>query len=277
MQDFNRLAGAERSKRMNKIRRIVVGSLLGVASVGMASASSIIGYTSNTVTGLTELTYVLNLQKFDSTLGTLTGVQLYLRGSETTSFSFHNTSNGSVTFDAGATVDLGGSAGNSAVSSDKFNFQEIQIFDTGIGSRFEPGSCAAGGSPGPGGCTQITVAGGGTNAYGPYTVSNADAAYHYTTGTGFNGLVGVTKAGSSLANYAQLGGGTFTLSGATLNGITLIGAGGNIGVTQSANATFQAEVDYTYTVNSATPEPVSMALVGGGLVFCGLLRRRFKR
>ena len=118
---------------MNKIRGIVVGSLLGAASVGMASASSIIGYSSNVVTGPTEVSYTLTLQKFNTSLGTLTGVQLYFRGSETTSFSLTNTSNSAMTYNAGADVNLGVTPGNSAhnVNSDRFGAQVLQIFDTG--------------------------------------------------------------------------------------------------------------------------------------------------
>ena len=262
---------------MNSTRRILIGALAGMVSVGVASASSIISFASNTVgPSITEVAYTLTLNKFDTTLGTLTGVRLVFKGAETSSVLLTNTSGGPVTFDVAANADLSkfSSAANSATAADKFTGQNLTMFDTGIGSAL--GSCSAGGTPAPGGCTPITLAGGASTTLGPVTVRNTDAAFGLPTAT-VAGVFGVVKTGTSIANYSGVGANTFTISGLTSNLITLASAGGNINADQNSTATFQAAVEYTYDVRSTTPEPATMALLGGGLVACGFLRRRSKK
>ena len=261
---------------MNITRRILFGALTSLVSVGVASASSIITFTSNIVAGNTELPYTLTLNKFDTTLGTLTGVRLVFKGSETSSLSLKNTSTGSVTFNINADANLTKfpDTTNSATAADKYSGENLTLFDTGIGAGL--GSCSLGGTPAPGTCAPITIAGGATNNLGSVTVNNTDAAFGLPSAT-ILGVLGVVKNGTSIVNYSINGAGTFTISGATLNLITFSGAGGNITATQGSSASFQAAVEYTYTVPSTTPEPATMALVGGGLVACGFLRRRSKK
>jgi hypothetical protein len=45
----------------------------------------------------------------------------------------------------------------------------------------------------------------------------------------------------------------------------------------NTSATFQAEIDYSYTVNSSTPEPATMVLMGGALLGLGLLGKRIRK
>ena len=263
----------EKDLQMKSFNRILLTTFLGAVSVGTASAD-IISFTSNLVGPTpTEVAYTLNLPKFDSTLGTLTGVTLYFRGTQTSStFTLTNTSAQNQTFDFSAQSNFVSGFTNSATAADKFTGQTLTLFDTGIG--FAPGSCFAGGAP-VGGCAPVTLAANASGAYAPITVNNTDAAFGFTTGTGINGLFGVVKTGTSIANYVGLG--NFTLSGNTVNSTTFSGGGGNINLTQVTNGTFQAEVDYTYTVGTgavSNPEPATMFMVGGCLLTCGLVRKR---
>ena len=261
---------------MNITRRILFCALTSLVSVGVASASSILTFASNVVFGNTELPYTLTLDKFDTNLGTLIGVRLVFKGSETSSLALTNTSGSAVTFNFNADANLTklASAANSATAADRFIGQNLTLFDTGIGSGL--GSCSLGGTPSPGTCAPFTVAGGATTTLGPVTVRNTDAAFGLPTAT-IAGVLGVLKTGTSIANYSTLGAGTFTISGLTLNTVTLAGVGGNINANQDSTASFQAAVEYTYDVPSTIPEPATMALVGGGLVACGFLRRRSKK
>lgn len=226
----------------------------------------------------TEVNYTLTLSKFDPSLGTLTGVQLYFFGSETVStFTVFNNSNTAVTSDLSADVNLVRNSNNTATAVDKFIGQTVSIFDTGI--SLAKGSCngTPAGVPAPGTCSPITVAAGTTNSYGPITVSNTDAAFGLATGTGNLGLFGVTKVGTTLANY-QGAASTFNLTGSTFNLLTVGGSGGNLQVTQSSNARFRAEVDYTYTPQpTGTPEPATMGLLGSALLGLGFLKFRAKK
>ena len=145
---------------MNTTRRILFGALTSLVSVGVASASSIISFTSNVVSGATELGYTLTLNKFDTNLGTLTGVRLVFKGSETSSLSLKNTSTGTVTFNINADANLTKfpDTTNSATAADKYSGENLTLFDTGIGAGL--GSCSLGGTPAPGTCAPITIAAG---------------------------------------------------------------------------------------------------------------------
>ncbi len=267
---------------MKNLRRILLTSAaaLGIASV--ASANTISYVTTTPVNNQsTEVSYNLVLQKFDSSLGTLTGVTIYFYGTETSStLDIKNNSGGTITADAVASVNLTSSTTNTAFNSDRFLGENVTVFDTGLATNSALGSCANSATPITGGanCTQVTVLGGATNHYGPITVANTDSPYGLTTGTGSLGTFGVVKTDTNSSNILNyVGTGTFSLTGTTVNATTQSGAGGNFQFTQIANASFTAEVDYTYTVPTGTPEPATFALFGGALLGAGLLRKRILR
>lgn len=93
-------------------------------------------------------------------------------------------------------------------------------------------------------------------------------------GTGQLGVAGQTILVQNVANY--IGAGNFSLIGFTQALTTFTGGGGNILLNQSTNAQFSAEVDYSYSI-PGTPEPATMALMGGALLGLGLLGKRFKK
>jgi hypothetical protein len=76
-----------------------------------------------------------------------------------------------------------------------------------------------------------------------------------------------------------IGSGTLTLfaAGNFTGSIGGTGFVGSIGGTGSETVTVQYDYSYNEVTSTAiTPEPISMALVGGGLIALGLLRKRQK-
>jgi len=251
---------------------------------GAASATSIFSV-SGIVTFTTDGTYTLTLNKFNVPGVTLTGATMYFFGSEDVStFQLNNTALSTQTFDLLDTSNLNFLSNNSANSADKYTGETLDLFDTGVGpgqAKFPlaPGQLVLGGSGSPA-CPEYTPSSACSSvAYtGPdIVVNNTDAVYGFTTGTGIDGVTGVIKniSGGDLANYT--GPGTFTLTGGTKTLTTFSGGGGNIAFNINTAATFQAEIDYTYTIPSGTPEPTTMALMGGALLGLGLLGKRFKK
>jgi hypothetical protein len=91
-----------------------------------------------------------------------------------------------------------------------------------------------------------------------------------------DGVIKNLSAADVNANYVGTGD-TFTLTGSTENLTTFAGGGGNINLALHTAATFQAEIDYFYTVNSSTPEPATMVLMGGALLGLGLFGKRLRK
>jgi len=261
---------------MKTLRRALLTTSLAAAACGVASANSIDFLSTPTqISGATELTYSLSLPKYPGAgtdgipaTAVLQSAKIYFFVSETvSSLTLTNTAAGAQTFTfiAGSLVNKG--ASNSANGADAYAPETIALFSQ---SMTLGGSSTSGTT-----CPHATPSAScDSAAFGPMTANNLSTG---PTGMGGDGLTGVVKniTGSDLlTNYT--GGGTFTIGGKTKAQSTFSGGGGNIATNQSTNATVEAEIDYTYTVPSGTPEPVTMALVGGGLLGLGLFGRRRK-
>jgi hypothetical protein len=250
--------------------------ITAVLCLAAGAEAATIGYTFTLVPAPTEINnYSLTLNKFDSSLGTLTGIQLYFKATETvTSFVLTNNSGSSQTFDAQISSIVNRIPGNTANAADAFSEEPVDLFDT-RGGHF--GLCP---SVSPFACGSITLAAAANHQYGPFSASNTDAIQGFTTGTGIDSVFGVVQsvsAGNFSSYIASPGNTTFALTGSTLISTSFTGGGGQIGLSQTTTAGFQAEVDYTYTPASPTPEPATMGLLGSAMAGLFLFRKRFAR
>ncbi len=217
----------------------------------------------------TDFTYSLSLPKFNLPGKTLTGATIYFFAEGTiTTLSLQNTASGAETFTFSVPSTVTFNSSNSANNADKFVGETIGLFSQAM---------ILGGNTTPACPFATHSAGCSTVAFTPPGLTSTNLGLGFTTGTGGDGLTGVIKSivGGDLANYT--GAGTFTLGGSTKTGETFIGGGGNVQAVVDTQAEFSAEIDYTYTTPSGTPEPTTMALMGGALLGLGFLRKRFKK
>jgi len=271
---------------MTRLRRILTGTALMAIASGLASADTI-AYLSVPVTSsfVTDNTYSLSLPDFNPAFGTLTGATIYLKFKEDlTTLGLTNTAPTTQTFDLDVQSNILFGSTNSANNADRFTGEILDLFDTGIGpgdaSLPSPEATITLGGSATGACPTDTPSAACSSVnYTPpdEVVSNTDAVYAFPTGTGLDGLLGLIKniTGADLLNY--VGGGTFTLGGSTKSLTTFAGGGNNINLNVQSTAKVSAEIDYTYSIPSGTPEPATMALMGGALLGLGLIGRRLKK
>jgi len=277
---------------MRTLRRILTVATVTTLAGGLALANEI-GYVDSqgVISFTTDSTYSLTLPDFntDGGLYTLIGATLYFYGAETvSSFTILNNASSVQTFDLEVSSNLNHTPGNTANSADAFTGEVLDLFDTGIG----PGlaqlpspekSITLGGNADPTCAFQSPTISCSLVAYVGQSpeltmlVQNIDPVYGFTAGTGVKGVDGVVKSitGADLANYTGIG--TFNLTGGTKALDTFSGGGNNQQLAIASTASFEAEIDYTYSINSGTPEPATMALMGGALLGLGLIGKRFKK
>jgi hypothetical protein len=274
---------------MTILRRILTTAALAALASGLASANSI-GYLDSQlqVAFTTDSTYTLTLPDFNTNGGlyTLSSASLYFYGAEdNSSFALSNSAASIQTFNLYENSNVTRNGANTANNADRFSGEIFDIFDTGTGPGLAqpnenfPNAITLG-AVGSGACPEYTPGPTCSSVLfvGPdIVIHNTDAIYGNPTGTGLQGLTGVVKqiTGGDLANYTGVG--TFNLTGGTLTQEALAGGGGNITLGIATQAQLESEIDYFYTVNSGTPEPSTMALLGGALLGLGLIGKRFRK
>jgi len=232
-----------------------------------------------------------------NTTYTLTGFNISVKETLTGSYTVTDTSSsdatGSAFIDTYTAVALGGALSPAlSVSTDPTNdLFNCSLTDTGAHS----GSCS-GSNPGE----QPTSVGGGPDPNAP-----SSGQFDLTTGQSFDsGPINVNSkwvdygcevTGQSFCNESNIAsalsneltsglgavegpsGLTFDFSTLTTTDTAL--TGGNLTTAYSTSVQEQVEVTYTYDQETTgpTPEPGTMALMGGALLGLGLMRKRLKK
>ena len=92
---------------------------------------------------------------------------------------------------------------------------------------------------------------------------------------------GITTFDNTSTNWSTIASefltaGNVPLWAKTLTTTTITQSSGNGSAAQVTTAGLRGSITFTYTVNSATPEPATMFLMGSALLGVGLLRKRIR-
>ncbi len=293
---------------MMKLRRILIGAVLAAVASGVASADVIISYTVTLPTTPTDLTNTLEqltawnpggTNSFDqigsdsttpsglgftdnafgvtmasldaaNTTYTLQSYDIIVKSTLSGTYSGTATTNGTnvnVHYDTLTAVSIGGSmtalTNSSDPSNDIFNDNDANGTPVSAGPDVKSGTSNYMLNNGQSTGVQ-SISGTKVASYGSYLHGNDPAGNQY-------------NPVSPSAGVGVVGPGPLNVYLSTLTNTDLSYTSGNINTSQVTNVGEQVTVVYDYTsVVGSTPEPSTMALMGGALLGIGLIGKRKK-
>jgi len=271
---------------MTIFRRILTGAALVVMASGLANANSIVFLSNPAIFGpqTTDFTYSLSLPDFNVALGTLTSAEIVFYAQENiTTLTLTNKSSDVNSFTFIASANVTSLSTNSANAADAFGFngpegqdQTLVLFNQSMTLGPQGSGTCATATP-TSSCNVVTFADTSKGIPSIQVTNNTLLPNGLYPKGNIDGVAGVveTITGADLNNYVGLG--TFTLGGTTKSLTTFSGGGNNVTPSINTTAQFSAAIEYDYTTPNGTPEPTTMALMGGAMIGIGLLAKRLKR